>query len=165
MYCKEEHEDLISWLNDAYAMENRIIEILESHVKDARDFPEIRQRLSEHLEETRGHAEKVKFCIESLGGSISAANAALSEALGKIKAVSTGMYSDELVKNSLSEYVTEHLEIGCYHSLIAAAEECGESRVAEICGHILEEEQRMADWVYGEIPNLTRPHLAAHAMG
>lgn len=165
MYIKEEHDDLVRWLNDAYAMENSIIEVLEDHVKDARDFPEIRQRLSQHLEETHAHADEVKSCIESLGGSVSTAKTALSEALSKMKCVFAGMYSDELVKNSLSEYMTEHLEIGCYHSLIAAAEECGENHVAEVCGHILEEEQRMADWVYAEIPNITRQHLAAHAMG
>lgn len=165
MYNKEEHEDLVRWLNDAYSMENSIIEVLEDHIRDARDFPEIRQRLSQHLVETHAHAESVKSCIESLGGSASTAKTDLSDALGKMKAVLTGMYSDELVKNSLSEYMMEHFEIGCYHSLIAAAEECGENRVAEVCGHILEEEQRMADWLYGEVPNITRQHLTAHAMG
>lgn len=165
MYNKEEHDDLVRWLNDAFLMENSIIEVLEDHIKDARDFPELRQRLSEHLVETHAHAENVKSCIESLGGSVATANSALSDALGKLKCVLAGMYSDELVKNSLSEYMMEHFEIGCYHSLIAAAQECGENEVAEICGHILEEEQRMADWVYAEIPNITRQHLAAHAMG
>lgn len=165
MYNKEEHDDLVRWLNDAYGMENSIIEVLENHVKDARDFPEIRQRLSQHLEESHVHADKIKSCIESLGGSVSAAKAPLSEALGKMRAVLKGMYSDELVKNSLSEYMMEHFEIGCYHSLIAAAEECGEHQVAEVCRQIQDEEERMADWIYEEIPDVTCQHLTAHAMG
>jgi len=144
-------------------MEVAITEILENHANDARDFPEIEQRLREHLAQTRGHAEKVRSCVESLGGSISTTKVILNDLLGRLKAVSTGMYSDELVKNALSEYMTEQFEIACYHSLIAAAEELGEARVAAVCKEIQDEERCMAGFVYDLIPKVTRQYLMAHA--
>lgn len=157
------HDDLISWLNDAYSMELSMDEVLQNHAKDARDFPQMEARLRQHIDETREHAEKVKSCIESLGGSVSTSKAVLGDLMGRMKAVSTGMYSDEMVKNALSEYMTEHFEIASYKSLIAAADELGEPRVSMICREILSDEERMAQWVEEQIPSVTRQYLATHA--
>ena len=34
-------EQLIAWLNDAYAMENSMIPVLKNHAKDAKDYPDV----------------------------------------------------------------------------------------------------------------------------
>jgi ferritin-like metal-binding protein YciE len=34
-------ETLIAWLNDAYAMEQALIPVLENHAEDAKDFPDV----------------------------------------------------------------------------------------------------------------------------
>lgn len=158
-------EQLITWLNSAYSMEKNLVQVLENHAKDAHDHPEMRQRIEQHLEETRRHAERVKECLAALDEKPSKMKAAMSNVMGSVQGASTGMFRDELVKNFLSDYSTEHFEIACYRSLIAAAEEERQPEIARICGEILQEEEAMARWLEEQIPEVTRMtlHQAAHA--
>ena len=48
---------VVAWLNDAYGMENALVQILEHQVKDAQDFPTIRQGPQQHLDQTRQHVD------------------------------------------------------------------------------------------------------------
>ena len=53
-------DELISWLNDAYAMEQSQTKVLQNHADDAeQEMPEVRQKDMQHLYETRRHAEKI----------------------------------------------------------------------------------------------------------
>ena len=48
-----EKDLLVSWLNDAYAMEQALIPVLQNHAKDAEnDMPAAADRLRRHIEET-----------------------------------------------------------------------------------------------------------------
>ena len=149
-------DELISWLNDAYAMEISNIRTLERHIKDADEFPDMQQRLEEHLGETRMHASRIKECIEMVGGKVSRSKAGLGELMGRFKGRSTGMFNDEVVKDVLSDSATEHFEVACYRSLIAAAEQLGKSEIVSACRQNLEEDQAMADWVDDKVPEITR---------
>jgi ferritin-like metal-binding protein YciE len=51
------------------------------------------------------------------------------------------------------------MEIACYRSLIAAAEELGEPEIARICGEILKQEEAMSAWLAQRIPAITRMTL------
>jgi ferritin-like metal-binding protein YciE len=152
-------DDLISWLNDAYAMETSIGEVLENHTNDAKNIPEMHERLREHLEETHRQADRLKRCIEAMGGDVSQGKAWFSSLAGKIKGVSTGAADDQVVKNALSDYATEHFEIACYESLIAAGDELGYPEVVQVCQENLAEEEAMADWFEAQIPEITRGYL------
>ena len=152
-------DQLITWLNSAYAMEESLTKVLQNHAKDAEDFPEIQAKDEEHLEETRRHMERVKYCLELLGEKPSTAKAVMGNLTGMVQSVSTGMYEDELVKNFLQDYAAEHFEIACYTSLIAAAHECGRPDIAEICREVLQDEQAMADWLQMKIPEVTQLFL------
>ncbi len=156
-------EQLISWLNSAYAMEESLTHVLENHAKDAKDYPEVRARDEQHLAETRHHAEQVRQCLEILGEKPSSTKSALGNIMGVFHGASTGMYRDELVKNFLADYASEHFEIACYQSLIAAAEELGQPQIASICRDILRDEQDMADWLEDNIPEITRTYLQEQA--
>lgn len=152
-------EQVISWLNDAYAMETSITKVLENHVKDAKDDPEMQSRLEIHLNETHRQAERLQSCIQQLGGSVSTTRSVLSQAMGKVQAVATGLFGDEQLKNALMDYSTEHFEIACYRSLIEAANELGAENVAAVARQNLEEEERMAEWLASRIGPLTRKVL------
>lgn len=158
-------EQLTTWLNSAYAMEKNLIQVLENHAKDAKDYPEVRQRDEQHIEETRRHAESVRQCLEILGEKPGALKSAMGNVMGKVQGASTGMFRDELVKNFLADYSAEHFEIACYRSLITAAEELGQPEIARICAEILTEEEAMALWLQQRIPQITRIALQqlAHA--
>lgn len=155
----KERDELINWLNDAYSMELSNIKILEGHIKDMEAFPDIQTRLKQHLTETRGHAQRLKDCIEGIGEKVSGTKATLANMVGVLKGRSSSMFNDDVVKDVLSESATEHFEVACYRSLIAAAEKMGEERVLDVCRKNMEEDQRMADWVDEQVPHLTRRFL------
>jgi ferritin-like metal-binding protein YciE len=146
---------LLSWLNDAYGMENNLAQVLEHQIGDATDYPQVQTKLQQHLEQTRRHADIVKGCIENLGGDTSSIKTGMSEMMGKFQAWSTGMAQDEMIKNALQDYAAESFEVASYTSLIAAAEHIGESRVATACRQILQEDHAMQEWIEQHIPELT----------
>ena len=161
------HDLVIAWLNDAHAMELSIARVLENHAKDAKDHPALQARLQEHLEQTRGHAEAVKGCVERLGGDASALKAGMATVMGTVQGMATGLAKDELVKNALHDYGTEHFEIACYASLVAAAEELGDAETARVCREILRDEEAMAAFLLAQVPPTTleivRQQAATHA--
>jgi ferritin-like metal-binding protein YciE len=164
MANRDPRETLISWLNDAYALERSLVEVLENHAKDAREFsPQMAQRMTQHLEETRMHAERVKECVERLGGSTSTMKTAMGKVTGFFQGMSTGAAPDELVKNALSDYAAEHFEIASYRALIVAARELGETEVARICESILRDEEDMARFLETNLPMVIQSYLGSTA--
>src|SRR5690606_25559107 len=81
----EQRKQLIAWLRDAHAMELSLVKVLENHAKDASDFPEVRERDLQHLDETRRHAELVEQCLEILGDHPSSAKGVMGKAMGKVQ--------------------------------------------------------------------------------
>ena len=160
---KDRKETLIGWLNDAYAMEKGIIPVLENHVKDAEKFPEIQTRMRAHLEQTKRQADQVKMLVERLGGSTSAVKTTMGTIGGFFSGMSTGAAPDELVKNALADYSTEHFEIACYRALIAGAQALGETEVVRVCEQILREEEEMARWLESNLPMVVNLYLGTEA--
>ena len=156
---KDQKETLLSWLNDAYSMEKGLVQVLENHAKDAKDHPEVSRKITEHLELTRRHADMVEQCIARLGGSTSTLKTALGTIGGFVHGRTTGAAPDELVKNALGDYATEHFEIACYRALIVAARALGASDVAQICEQILRDEEDMARWLESQLPTTVQEYL------
>ncbi len=150
---------LASWLKDAYSMENGIVHTLENHVKDAKDYPTVQSKLQDHLEKTQCHAGMVKECIERLGDSPSSIKSALGNIMGSVQGVASGPTQDEIVKNALADYATEHFEIACYRSLIAAAQTYGDTETVRACESILRDEEDMARWLDMNIPTMTVEYM------
>ncbi|GAC1464430.1 MAG: ferritin-like domain-containing protein [Gemmatimonadaceae bacterium] len=157
------NELLIAWLNDAYAMEQALIPVLENHAKDAKDNPTARARIELHAEQTRRHGELVKGCLEQLSESPSTVKSVVGTLFGAVHSVSTGMFSDEAVKNALADYATEHFEMACYRALSEAARAVGNQHIVQVCGEIVRDEQEMADWLSGQLPAIVREGLAKSA--
>jgi len=146
---------LISWLRDAHAMESQLVPILEQHAKDTENKA-IADRISLHAEQTRRHAELVRGCLEHLGSSESSMKSGTSSAMGWVQGVAAKMFSDENVKNGLSDYATEHFELACYRALEQAATQLGEERIAEACRAIQDDEQEMASFLEQQLPTIVR---------
>jgi ferritin-like metal-binding protein YciE len=160
------HKELvIAWLNDAHAMELGIAQVLERHAEEAKDHPHMQAGLQRHLEQTRRHAELVKGCVERMGGETSGIKSGMASVMGAVQGMSTKLAKDELIKNTLHDYGTEHFEIACYTSLIAAAENLGDQETARVCRGILRDDQAMADFLFQQIPPTTIEMLQMeHAM-
>lgn len=161
---KDPRETLLSWLNDAYSMERGLVQVLENHANDVRDKnPEAFQKITEHLEKTRMHADRVEQCIARLGGSTSSVKTAMGTIAGFFQGRSTGAAPDELVKNALSDYAAEHFEIACYRALIAGARALGLNDVVQICEEILRDEEDMARWLERQLPLMVQDYLGQTA--
>jgi ferritin-like metal-binding protein YciE len=159
MANQDPRETLIGWLNDAYAMEKGLVQVLENHANDVKDRPEMYRMMAQHLEQTKMHAERVKDCIERLGGSTSSVKTAMGSVAGFFQGRSTGVSPDELVKNGLSDYAAEHFEIASYRALITAARLLGENQVVQVCESILRDEQEMANWLEQTLPTIVQEYL------
>jgi ferritin-like metal-binding protein YciE len=78
-----------------------------------------------------------------------------------MQSISTGMFTDELMKNALADYASEQFEVACYNALVTAAEELDEIEVAGLCRANLVEDQAMADWLDEQIPRFVRHTMQA----
>lgn len=158
------HEDFVTkWLNDAYAMENALIQVLENHAKDAQDHPQVQNGIQEHIETTRRHAHRVEECIQRLGGDTSTLKTGMANISGTLQGMSTGVAEDELVKNAIADYAGEQFEIASYRALIAAAEELGDQETVRACQENLREDEAMAQWLEQQLPTITQGFLQSKA--
>jgi ferritin-like metal-binding protein YciE len=98
--------------------------------------------------------------IEQLGGQISQIKTGLSGMIGYFGGRATGASSDEAVKNGISDYTNESMEIASYEAIKAGAEEMGDSETARLADEILEEEKGMAAWLSETMPGLVKRYLS-----
>jgi len=63
---------------------------------------------------------------------------------------------EKLLKNAKTEYSEEHEEIATYTAIETLAEEVGDKETAKVARAIRRDEERMAKYLEGLIPTLTR---------
>lgn len=150
-----ETQQLAAWLDDAYAMENGLVSILQSHALHFDGtLPAVAARLRAHIDETRKHADRLEHCLRLLGTSPSRAKSAISSLIGTVEGSSTMIFRDTRVKDALADYAAEQLEVACYTALVAAARALGRPDVADLCQQNLDEDLAMASWLKDQLPTL-----------
>jgi ferritin-like metal-binding protein YciE len=154
---------LIIRLRDAYALEGRALELAEYQAELLKDYPELRIRVQQHVEETRQQQAMIEQCLYRLGSSTSALKEAAIRLMGNLPAMAYAMADDEVLKNTITSYAFKHYEIASYKALIVMAEAADESEIARICQHILRQEESMADWLGRNIEEITRQYSARSA--
>jgi hypothetical protein len=96
-------ERLVQWLRDAHAMEEQAETMLSGQIERLENYPEIRDRMNMHLEETRQQAKRLEQCLDRIGDGSST----LKDAGGKLIAIGqniSGMFAgDEVMKGSLKK--------------------------------------------------------------
>jgi ferritin-like metal-binding protein YciE len=153
-------EWLIQWLRDAHAMEEQAETMLSGELNRIQNYPELSQRIREHLDETKVQASRLKTCLDQLGQGQSTMKDAGGKLMAFGQALSGIFAGDEVMKGSLASYTFEHMEIASYTMLIAAAEDLGENEVARVCEQNLREEVAMADWLKNHLGSTTRTFLS-----
>lgn len=163
MATKESERDvLVDWLRDAYGMEKQAEEMLEKQERRLGDFPELQRKIHEHLEVTHQQADRVKTCLQQLGTDTSAIKTGMGKLAGTMGALTGVASSDEPVKGHIADFAFENFEVACYRSLIACAEDLGETQIAETCRQSLREEEEMAFFLNENLPQMTTQFLHAH---
>ena len=154
---------VITWLTDAYGMETEGAKTLEQHADAAEGYADVQAKLRQHAKETRQHAEKLKGCLQRLGSQPSAAKEAVGTFMSTARGLAPRAAKDTVVKNILADYASEHFEIICYRSLIAAAEEVEDQETAQVCRDILKEEEAMVESLDEQIAPVTKKFMNKEA--
>jgi ferritin-like metal-binding protein YciE len=152
---------LIQYLNEAYGKEKELETALKAHISMTTK-PPYKKRLQQHLKETKGHARQVERRIKELGGQAelstvaAATTKAVAAAKGPLHMLRGTGESEKMLKNAKTEYWNEFDEIATYTAIETLAESVGDKETAKLARAIRREEERMAKFLEGQIPQLTK---------
>jgi len=152
-------DEVIDWLNDAYAMERGLEITLRKQAENKDAHRAVRERARIHLDETSEHAARITRCLEMLGSTPSTLKTVTGQILEMGKGVTTMFARDERVKDFLAAYGSEYFEVACYKSLIAGARAAGEEEIVPLLEQNLKEDTAMAEWLDMNIDAITRDYL------
>ncbi|HVY18989.1 MAG TPA: ferritin-like domain-containing protein [Bauldia sp.] len=139
-------------LRDIYYAEKQILKALPDMIEQATN-PELKEGLQNHLEETRGHVERVEEVFRMHGAEAKAVDCPAIDGILKEAREVTGDVAEEDVLDAAiiaAGQAVEHYEITRYGTLVAWARELGR----EDCASELEanlEEEKAADAKLTEI--------------
>jgi ferritin-like metal-binding protein YciE len=154
-------------LRNAHSMEMQAKEQMERQTQRLTDYPEVRARVAQHLEETTAQLQRLEQCLEACGEQPSAFKDVAQALLGNTMALASAMAGDEILKNTFSNNAFEHFEIAAYKSLLAMCGPAGADTARPLLELSLSEERRMADWIDDNIEKITQQYLQAeqHRVG
>ncbi len=153
-------ERLMEWLRDAHAAEEQAETMLSGMASRIENYPQLKARIEQHLQETRRQAELVRGCIQRRGGSTSTIKDAGAKMIAMGQAMSGMFVGDEVMKGSIASTAFEAMEVASYRILIATADEVGDAETKRVCEQILREEEAMEHWLKQNLPTLTKQYLA-----
>lgn len=153
------NELFIAGLRNAHAMETQAREIMERQSGRLDDYPEVKEKVAQHLAETEGQLKRLDECLRTFGEDSSALKDTAQSVMGNLAAMAHTMAEDEILKNTFANNAFENFEIAAYKSLLAM---CGPAG-AESCKPLLEanlrEEQQMADWLAANVAKVTMQYV------
>jgi len=145
----------ITGLHNAHAMETQAIQLLTRQVERLENYPELEARMRMHLEESKVQRTRLEEVLSSLDEQHSALKEAVLGFGGNMAALAHTTASDEILKNTLANFMFEHFEIAAYKSLIAMSEFLDHSAGVSAARASLHEEQEMAAWINDHIAPTT----------
>jgi ferritin-like metal-binding protein YciE len=154
----ERDAKLVQYLSEAYGKERELEAALQAHIAMTVKGP-YKKRLQQHLKETKQHAKQVERRIKKLGGG----GQTLQGTVGKLTAAAKGPLhairgsgeQEKMLKNAKTEYFNEHEEIATYLAIETLAEKVQDSETAKLARGIRREEEKMANFLQGQIKSLT----------
>jgi ferritin-like metal-binding protein YciE len=137
------NEKLVDYIEDAHAMEQNVLRMLDSMIKTTKD-PEIKTELEEHRGATERHEARLRERLEELGEGTSKPKEAALVAGAMAKSLLDQMRGDKPGRIARDGYVTEHMEIAAYQLLERFAARAGDDRTVEIARANRRDEEEMA---------------------
>jgi ferritin-like metal-binding protein YciE len=154
----ERDAKLVQYLSEAYGKERELEASLGAHIAMTAKGP-YKKRLQQHLKETKSHAKQVERRIKKLGGGGQTLQGAVGKltaaAKGPLHAIRGGGEQEKMLKNAKTEYFNEHEEIATYLAIETLAEKVSDSETAKLARTIRREEEKMANFLQGQIKSLT----------
>ncbi|HVN93009.1 MAG TPA: ferritin-like domain-containing protein [Terracidiphilus sp.] len=139
----EELKELyIDELKDLYSAENQLVKALPKMAKAA-SSEDLRAGFEEHLEQTKGHVQRLETIFQNLGESPKGKKCNGMEGLIEEGSEAIGDYEDSIRDAALigAAQRVEHYEIAAYGTVIALAKQVGEDEAVSALEETLEEEK------------------------
>jgi ferritin-like metal-binding protein YciE len=132
----------IDELKDLYSAETQLVKALPKMAKAATS-PDLKEGFEAHLEQTKGHVERLETIFEQLGESPKGKTCKGMQGLIEEGSEATEEYEGEVLDAALigAAQRVEHYEMAGYGTVIAFAEELGESEHVSLLNETLEEEE------------------------
>jgi ferritin-like metal-binding protein YciE len=150
---------LISGLRNAHAAERQAVATLGAQVDRLEDYPEFQVKVREHIEVSREQEKRLDIALRKLDASTSVLKSAAMSVMGAAQSALHNQAEDAPLKQALSTAMFEHFEIATYSSLIALAQEAGETELIADLEASLKEEKTMAAWMDDNIPAIARRYV------
>lgn len=155
----------ITGLKDAHAMERQSLQMLELMLSRIENYPQVREKVARHLDETRLQLDRLEQILEQTGSDRSVIKDMAMAVTGTMGAMANAMAEDEILKNSLASYAHENFEIASYEALITLGQEAGYTKALPLLGKSLMEERGMANWLAEHLREVTLLFLQLRSQG
>jgi ferritin-like metal-binding protein YciE len=136
-------DQLVEYIDDAYAMEQNVLRMLDSMIKTTKD-PQMKRSLERHRKETERQAERLEERLRDHGSTPSKTKEAGGIMAALMKGVLDVARDDNPGRNARDGYATEHMEIASYQLLERVARKAGDNKTAAVARQNREEEEAMA---------------------
>jgi ferritin-like metal-binding protein YciE len=136
-------QKLIDYIEDAHAMEQNVLQMLDSMIATTPDEG-IVEELEHHKMETERHEQLLRERLQALGRDTSLRKEAQSIAGALMKGIADQVRGDKAGKNARDGFITEHMEIAAYELLERLAQRAGDEETAEIARRNRADEEAMA---------------------
>jgi len=146
-------------LRNAHAMEVQARELMERQSGRLDEYPDVKSKLSAHLQETNEQLRRIEQCLEACGESTSSLKDTIQSVATNAQAIMHSMASDEILKNTFANEAFENFEIAAYKSLLTLCGAAGIESAKSPLEQSLKEEQRMASWIDSNVEKITMEYL------
>jgi ferritin-like metal-binding protein YciE len=136
-------EQLVKHIDEAYAMEQTVLRMLDGMISTT-DDSEILRALEHHKLQTQGHAARMKARLEAHDASPSGVRQVGGILQAAVKLPLDLVRGEKAGRNARDGYATEHMEIASYQLLRRIAEKAGDDETATDAAEIIAEEEEMA---------------------
>ena len=137
------HQKLVDYVEDAHAMEQNDLRMIDSMISTT-DDPQMKEMLETHKRETEEHERRLRERLDAMGRGTSARKQAQAVGAALLKGVGDVARGDKAGKNARDGYTAEHMEIAAYQLLERLAEKAGDTETAEVARRNRADEEEMA---------------------
>jgi ferritin-like metal-binding protein YciE len=137
------NEQLIKHIDEAYAMEQNVLRMLDGMISTT-DDPDILDALEHHKVQTHAHADRMKARLEAHDATPSGVRqvGGILQAMAKMPL--DMVRGEKAGRNARDGFATEHMEIASYELLRRIAQKAGDEETDRVAREIIAEEKDMA---------------------
>ncbi|MDQ3778800.1 MAG: ferritin-like domain-containing protein [Actinomycetota bacterium] len=143
MAAEDVKTQLVKHLDEAIAMEQNVLRMLDSMIQTTED-DQIKEDLRLHKLETERQIDRLNERLEAHGATPSMVREAGGIAQALMKSVVDAVRPEKAGRNARDGYATEHLEIASYQLLERIARRAGDVQTADVARQNRTEEEAMA---------------------